>query len=373
MVRGMNIAALIRSELASNFGLTAFDVPTYLEEAAKLIGERQAVIDHVRLPSIKPASGPLIAHDPILWTLSLLQRSRPADGNSVLTLNDLMRRHGLGSQRSKIDGYRQMPADQSDAGMLSVHEVGVVSGFLPRMPQEAFWDMRRRTHHKIDILVPGAREEISRAPHRLLKMFELGLRYFATEVHYENAELIPEGGKIVVAFSHPFPFVDDFSLMHRMATTHPERPWRFMSNINSISQYFPDWRDDTHFTDHIIGLEREGALSSGRVLNGREAVAESVDFLRENDGAVFFIAPEGPDAVGMDRVAYPHIGFARIALATGATILPVLFTGEADLDTLTYNVRGRFLEPIVALGDPRDLVEIWSESIRSALIAEQPR
>ena len=82
---------------------------------------------------------------------------------------------------------------------------------------------------------------------------------------------------------------------------------------------------------------------------------------------MLFIAPDGSDSMLQDRVAAPHIGFARIARAAGAKIAPVLFTGRADLDTLKFNVRGWVLEAFESAGlSENEILDEWCQRIGEA-------
>lgn len=329
----------------------------------------------VRDPYSQPPQR-LVTADPVLWAFRHFHEQSSHAEESHERLREAMAEHGLAPMPTTLDRYKAMvastlqtPADGASPYATMVQDViegGFVSGLLTRMSAEAFADLRIRTYRKIDIIIDMVRQELAQTDDRLLTFFTMGLRYFASSVEYTGTGEIPATGRLVVACNHPFPFVDDFSLMQIVTAAFPDRPWMFLANTNSLTHYFPEWNTDPHFTRHMIGLERAGRQSRGRVLNGREAIARSVEFLRREADGIFFLAADGPDSVGRDVLAPLYPGFANIAAATNATILPVLFTGRADLDLLTYDVQGRFLDPFMPAAHPLATMEQWLATIRAA-------
>lgn len=307
---------------------------------------------------------PVVQVDPVLWTLSLLHRYSPGNANPIAALARLIEDHGIHPLEKRLTCYQRL-LEECDERMLAPQkgatlvQGGIVAGFPEFLTPAIFQDMRDRTYRKIDTFAEEGLAAMEASANRIVAMLEFGVKYFADAVEYQGEEHIPETGRVVVACTHPFPMVDDFSLMLYFIHRFPDRPWFFLANTNTISHYYPNWRQDPSFTSHMMGLEREEGRSHGPVLNGQEAVEKSAQFLQDHEDGLFFIAPEGPDAVNQNRLAHPHHGFAKIAFGGGAQILPVVHQGQADLNTLTYDVQGQFLEPFRPTSSARENVEEW--------------
>lgn len=320
-----------------------------------------------RPDSLYPAT-PLLRADPVLWAFDHLLTHAEVS-HPLEVLQGLCAGDGLPEDWRVAPRYRVLVEEESPTFSIAnmVREGGIVTGFLPRVTDTVLDHMRERTYRKLNSVVDRVRASIAQSPQHLQGLFAAALPYFTTRIEYTHAERIPSTGRLVFACTHPFPFVDDFSLMLCVTGRFPDRPWAFIANTNSLTTYLPGWRDDPHFTEHIFGLEREGGTTWGRVTNGRQVVDRSIQFLQAHPDGMFFIAPEGPDAVCQDRIAQPHLGFATIAASADAQIIPVVFTGAADLDCLAYAVHGEFLAPYAPQALPILTANMWIDTVCAAL------
>lgn len=127
----------------------------------------------------------------------------------------------------------------------------------------------------------------------------------------EGAERIPEAGPVIVAPNHKS-FWDAFFIA---AAT--KRPIRFMGK----SELF-----DGRAGALLIGL---GAFPVRRGSSDAEALETARQILL--DGGLLALFPEGTRVRDPLELGAPHKGAARLALETGATIVPAAITGSEKL------------------------------------------
>lgn len=248
----------------------------------------------------------------------------------------------------------------------SLVEGGIVEGFETRVDINHVMALQIQIRNKIDTFIEHIRNAILTQGEPLLAIFRVGLFKFTTDLQLEGLENIP-GGKTVVVCNHPFPFVDDFALMLSVVNLHRERPWAFVGNPHSISHYFPGWRDNPSFTRHIIPVERVGDNSFAEVTNGPNVVASAIQFLNGHQDSMLFIAADGSASIFQDRIAQPYSGFAKIANSSGACVVPVLFTGKADVEKLTFEVRGKIFPGIQEKMPIPEMINRWGVILQHEL------
>ena len=147
----------------------------------------------------------------------------------------------------------------------------------------------------------------------------------------ENADRIPETGPVIIAPNHKS-FWDAFFIA---AAT--KRPIRFMGKSELFEG--PAGRM----------LIRLGAFPVRRGSSDEEALETARSILR--DGGLLALFPEGTRVRDPDELGIPKKGAARLALETGATVVPAAITGTENLFAGPFprpgRVRVSFGEPII--------------------------
>lgn len=155
-------------------------------------------------------------------------------------------------------------------------------------------------------------------------------------IRVEGTEHLPRHGPVIVASNH-LSFLDSIfiPLVIRRRVTFVAK-----------AEYFDSWKTRWFFSAvGQIPVRREGGNA------GERALASALDVLR--DGGVFGIYPEGTRS----RDGYlhrGHTGVARLALRSGAPIVPVGLVGTRDVQPPDRTLP-RFFQPItVRFGRPVD-------------------
>lgn len=210
-------------------------------------------------------------------------------------------------------------------------------------------------------------EEVRTAPDQFMMMVERGLGKFAT-YHIEGHENLPKRGRWIIAPNHPLPFQEFLVVMKAIHQLLPQMPFKIIMNINLLTKAFPKWRSYSSFLKRIIPVYREQRDTYGDVVNTTKIFSESVKFLRSQQDAILIVAPEGPDSIMQDWVLNADSGFATIAKAAKASILPVKVTGEANLDDLLFQVEIEFLSPLrlTLPAQMRETTMLWELSMMRA-------
>lgn len=149
-----------------------------------------------------------------------------------------------------------------------------------------------------------------RAPlfHRELKAFAAWFFAIYHDIRVQGAEHVPAAGPAIIAANHPT-YLDPAFLMVGIA-----RPVRFMA-----------W--ERPFRVPLLGtlLRAYGAIPVDMKRPGRASFEAAVRVLRA--GEVFGIFPEGGRTKGGDQMNPFKSGVARLALMTGAPIVPATILG----------------------------------------------
>jgi len=155
-------------------------------------------------------------------------------------------------------------------------------------------------------------------------------------IRVEGADNLPDDGPVIVASNH-LSFLDSIfiPLVIRRRVTFVAK-----------AEYFDSWKTKWFFSAvGQIPVRREGGSA------GERALASALDVLR--DGGVFGIYPEGTRSRDGD-LHRGHTGVARLALRSGAPIVPVGLVGTRDVQPPDRTLP-RFFQPItVKFGTPID-------------------
>lgn len=161
--------------------------------------------------------------------------------------------------------------------------------------------------------------------------------YLCWQVRVNGRENLPRKGPVILAPNHTS-FCDSFFLpfvVHRRVT--------FVAK----AEYFDDWKKAWFFkAAGQIPMRREGGSASERALEAARDVLDA--------GGVLGIYPEGtrsPDG----KLYRGHTGVARLALQSGAPIIPVGITGTTDVQPVGSNMMRPFKRVGITFGKPLDL------------------
>jgi len=157
---------------------------------------------------------------------------------------------------------------------------------------------------------------------------------FAFRVRVEGAENLPRKGPVILASNH-LSFSDSFFL-----------PLVVRRRVTFVAkaEYFDDKKTAWFFRGvGQIPIRREGGSASERALESATEVLEQ--------GGVFGIYPEGTRT----RDGYlhrGHTGVARLALRTGAPIVPVGMTGTDEINPIDRKLPRLFRTVRIQFGVP---------------------
>ena len=187
-----------------------------------------------------------------------------------------------------------------------------------RLAPQALADARGGVREGLDWLgrVPESRASLRYRVIRLLARFVLfGL--FRFRIRTSGQEFVPPGGYLLVAAAHRG-WMDPFVALHAIP---PEpRAW-FLGSAPST--FTSRWRERlVHALGGLLPVWRGGVSIDGHVASARAVVG---------NGAVFVQMPEGTVSGPPGRIGPFRIGWAVIALRTGATIVPLAMAGTEEL------------------------------------------
>jgi 1-acyl-sn-glycerol-3-phosphate acyltransferase len=171
-------------------------------------------------------------------------------------------------------------------------------------------------------------------PYRVAKAaLSLPLR-FLYRVEVEGLDHLPESGPVIVAANHRS-FMDSIFL----ALTSP-RPIRFIAK----AEYF-----DHRLTRPIFRGTGQIPLRRGSPSSARQALATACDVLAQ--GGVIGVYPEGTRSRD-GKLHRGNLGPARLALASGATIVPAGLIGTHEVQSASDRLPRPFRTIAVRFGAP---------------------
>ena len=163
-------------------------------------------------------------------------------------------------------------------------------------------------------------------------------------VRVEGRRNVPKRGPVILAANHQA-FCDSLFL-----------PFVLLRRVTYVAkaEYFDSWRTAWFFrAAGQIPMRREGGEASERALAAARDVVST--------GGAVGIYPEGtrsPDG----RLYRGHTGVARLALATGAPIVPVALLGTTRIQPVGARLMKPFKPVTVRFGEPLDLACYGPES-----------
>jgi 1-acyl-sn-glycerol-3-phosphate acyltransferase len=168
----------------------------------------------------------------------------------------------------------------------------------------------------------------------VFKAFLTPVLHAAFRIRVTGRQHVPRRGPVIVASNH-LSFIDSIFI-----------PLVLRRRVTFVAKadYFTNWRTAWFFRGvGQIPIDRSGGTASDGALLAAARVLEA--------GGIFGIYPEGtrsPDG----RLHRGHTGVARLALQTGAPIVPVALVGTRDIQPPGRRVP-RFFRPIeVRFGEP---------------------
>jgi 1-acyl-sn-glycerol-3-phosphate acyltransferase len=157
---------------------------------------------------------------------------------------------------------------------------------------------------------------------------------FLWRVHTRGAENVPEHGPAILAPNH-ISFLDSPFLMLSV----PRRV-----TFVGKAEYMDDWKTKYLFPAvGMIPIDRSGGDASARALDAAAGVLER--------GELFGIFPEGTRS-RTGKLYRGHTGPARLALRTGAPIIPVGIRGTSDIQPPDAKAPKPFMAAEVVFGRP---------------------
>jgi 1-acyl-sn-glycerol-3-phosphate acyltransferase len=233
----------------------------------------------------------------------------------------------------------------------------------PKDPR--IWPLRLRTYEKIRTTILGEKDEILASEDPLQEYARRIVEAFCEEITFEGDENIPEKGKLIVAPNHPFGSPDAMTLLHHIIKTQPHRPWNFAGSTTSFKHLVPELVKEPYFQQRTTPITKD---SQDVIRNGEDAIFKALSFMNKHENPMFIICPEGHTVTFQNRIGMPFPGFAAIARATRAQILPVLFTGSADLKELRYKIHGKILPPFEPSRNDNQTRRKWYMRLRAAAL-----
>jgi 1-acyl-sn-glycerol-3-phosphate acyltransferase len=163
------------------------------------------------------------------------------------------------------------------------------------------------------------------------------LRKFCWNIHVEGMERVPATGPAVLCPNH-VSFLDSAFLMLVL----PRR----ITYVGK-AEYMDDWKTKYLFPAvGMIPIDRSGGNASERALNAAARVLDR--------GELFGIFPEGTRS--RDGVLHRgHTGPARLALRTGAPIVPVGVIGTREIQPPEAKMPKLFMPAWIRFGKPIDV------------------
>ncbi len=156
-------------------------------------------------------------------------------------------------------------------------------------------------------------------------------------IRVEGKEHVPRSGPVILASNHRS-FLDSFFI-----------PLLVPRRVTFVAkaEYFDDKRVAWFFRGAgQIPIRREGGSASERALQSATEVLEA--------GGVFGIYPEGTRTRD-GKLHRGHTGIARLALRTGAPIVPVGIIGSDEVQPIDSKLPRLFKTVKIRFGEPIDL------------------
>lgn len=159
---------------------------------------------------------------------------------------------------------------------------------------------------------------------------------FLVRVYQPGADNIPRSGPAILAPNH-ISFLDSALLMAILP-----RQIKFVGK----AEYLDDWKTKYLFPAMgMIPIDRSGGAKSTAALDAARRVLEG--------GGLFGIFPEGTRSRD-GRLHKGHTGAARLALQTGAPIVPVGIVGTRDIQPPDAPMPKPFMPATFSFGRPID-------------------
>ncbi len=186
----------------------------------------------------------------------------------------------------------------------------------------------------------------------LVKMVLTPILRFCYRIKVEGSENIPVGGAVILASNHRS-FLDSIFI-----------PLLIGRRVTFVAKadYFDDPKTAWFFRGvGQIPIRREGGSASQRALDSAKEVLDGE--------GVFAIYPEGTRS--RDGLLHRgHTGFARLALATGAPVVPVGLIGTDEIQPVDQKVPRIFRTVTIRFGPPVDPAR-YAERGDDRLVARQ--
>jgi 1-acyl-sn-glycerol-3-phosphate acyltransferase len=167
-----------------------------------------------------------------------------------------------------------------------------------------------------------------------LKIVLTPLLHILFRVRREGTRNVPRGGSVILASNHQS-FIDSIFL----PLVVPRRV-----TFVAKAEYFETWKTAWFFRAvGMIPLKRDGGSASQRALLAAREVLEQ--------GGALGIYPEGtrsPDG----RLYKGHTGVARLAMQTGAAVVPVAQFGTVDVQPIGSRAIKLFRPVAIKMGEP---------------------
>jgi 1-acyl-sn-glycerol-3-phosphate acyltransferase len=160
---------------------------------------------------------------------------------------------------------------------------------------------------------------------------------FGWRIHVEGARNLPASGGAVICPNH-VSVIDSFLL----PSVLPRR-----ITFVGKAEYLDNWKTKHLFPAlGMIPIDRSGGDSSRKALDAAAGVLEG--------GELFGIYPEGTRSRD-GRLHRGHTGPARLALRTGAPLVPVGLLGTREIQPPGQNVPNPFRPCVIRIGRPIDV------------------
>lgn len=167
---------------------------------------------------------------------------------------------------------------------------------------------------------------------------------FLVRVYQPGLAHVPTHGPAILAPNH-ISFLDSALLM----ATLP-RQIRFVGK----AEYLDDWKTRTLFPAMgMIPIDRSGGSASTAALDAARRVLD--------DGGLFGIFPEGTRSRD-GRLHKGHTGLARLALQTGAPIIPVGIVGTREIQPPDAPMPRPFMPATFSFGAPIDVTRLTEQA-----------
>jgi hypothetical protein len=155
--------------------------------------------------------------------------------------------------------------------------------------------------------------------YRLVRVFARGVIFglFRFKIEAAGREHLPAGGYLIVGAAHRG-WMDPFVVLHALPTE--PRVWFLGSAPSTFTSRWREWL--IHRIGGLLPVWRGGIGIEQHVASARAVTA---------NGGVFAQMPEGTVSGPVGRIGPFRVGWALIALRTGAPIVPIAIAGTEEL------------------------------------------